>query len=114
MLPGVERTQHEFGPQVALLVALVAAVLPGCCDHRRPWSVRQASPRAHLVFNPPPLETTETDLPRSEWPVTVVYDAPDEIITYREWIMDRQGWSGTDHDRPYRRFDSVRVGHTRR
>ena len=115
----MERTQYEFGPQAALLLALAAALLGsflhGCC-HPRP--VEQASwdatPGAHLVFNPAETGWLVADTARADWPITVVYQDPGETIAYRETILDRQGWYGWDHDRPYRRFDSVRVGHTRR
>jgi hypothetical protein len=114
VLSKVERTQQEIGPQAALLFALLATVLPGCCDSQPVRASWTTPPDAPLVFNPDEGGLFADDVPRADWPVTVVYQDPAETIAYRETVTDRQGWYGWDHDRPYRRFDSVRIGHTRR
>lgn len=51
---------------------------------------------------------------RGDWPGTVAYSHPFEDITYREVIMNHQGRFGSEDDRPYRRFESIRQGRVRR
>ncbi len=114
MLPGWERAQNDWIPQLALLLALLAAAIPSCCDHQRAAAIRPPTTGQNLVFSPVETAIPPEDLARSDWPFTVVYDHPDETILYRETVMDRQGWVGSDHNRPYRRFDSVRFGRTHR
>jgi hypothetical protein len=110
----VERTQSDVIAKAALLVALVAAALPGCCDlqQRHEWQPRAVE--SHLVFGPLSTDPAPENVLRVEWPSTTAYADPAETIAYREVVMDRQGWFGAENDRPYRRFDSVRTGRTRR
>lgn len=114
MLPGVERGQHDVVAKAALVIALIAAALPGCCEVRQRHACRGAAIEPNLVFNPPGMEVFAADQPRTPWPSAFAYDDPGETIAYRETIMDRQGWFGAENDRPYRRFDSVRIGYVRR
>ena len=69
--------------------------------------------RADLLFDAfPTLEASENA--RSDWPQTVANDHPFEDIRYREVLINQQGRFGTEEDRPYRRFESVREGRIHR
>jgi len=54
------------------------------------------------------------DLTRSDWPVAAAFEHQREELYYRETIVDRQGRFGANQDYGYRRFDSTRMGRTRR
>ena len=112
MLPGWERADRDIWPQIALILALLATFIPGCCRTHREVNAPQPNQGKNLVFAPEEPPMPADGLARGEWPITAVYAHPAEAIFYREIVMDRQGAWGSDHDRPYRRFDSVRFGRT--
>lgn len=47
---------------------------------------------------------------RSDWPSTVSYYSPGQVIFYRERFIDHQGRSFGEQDHFHRRAESVRVG----
>lgn len=97
---------------ICLLVTLSMAGL-GCAA--RPQNNRFLHvPNAHLLFDPHAVATQASAIRRSGWPETTAYTAGEETLTWREVVIDRQNGRGYHDDNLYRRFESVRVGRSRR
>lgn len=91
----------------------LAFLLEGCGHGGYRRVERSVGPGADLLFDASGDSAVVVN-ERADWPGTVAYDHPFEDITYREVVMNHQGRSGSDDDRPYRRFESVRQGRVRR
>ena len=109
---GKERVRQRTAT-VTLLVVLVSFGVLGCHGPERTAVARQA-PERDLLFSPSWVELPTFDVARSSWPCTTAFGQVEEVVNYRERIIDRQGWFGSQRDFYYRRFDAVRAGRARR
>jgi hypothetical protein len=104
-----------MGPYIRWLWLLImtTTIAAGCARPQRDTLAR-SGPAKDLLFSPSWTGLSTVNVARSAWPSTVASQAIGEIVDYQETIIDRQGWTDSQQDFYYRRFDAIRSGRSHR
>ncbi|GMV96126.1 MAG: hypothetical protein HRF43_11280 [Phycisphaerae bacterium] len=105
----------------AILLGWFLSMAAGCAgsrDGREEWFLTSAGDRpaglaSALLFDPKPAGfDAQAFAERTDWPSTVSFHSPGQVIYFSERIVDFQGrpWNFGGWQGSYRRAETIRVG----
>lgn len=103
----------KYSARACTAILLVQCVLSGGCCTTRPLHTTSISPPGHAIFNPM-ASPALADNRRADWPASEMPDTAEETAFHEHFVDIHDRGLGHTDGFLFRRFESNRVGRSRR